>query len=85
MKASRLVKRRSLAKELCDEGAVVVNGRAAAAGRTIREGDELGLHLWNRKLVVTVLSVPARQPSAAKATELYRVETDERIEPSWDD
>ena len=63
---------------------MVVNGRPAAAGRTIRQGDELRLNLRNRKLVVTVLTVPERAPSAARAPELYRVETDERLDP-WRD
>lgn len=54
MKASRLVKRRTLAKELCDEGAVSVNGRPARAGREVAPGDEVTLNLRNRILSVAV-------------------------------
>jgi len=33
LKMSRLIKRRSLAKEICDAGCVQINGRIAKAGR----------------------------------------------------
>ena len=79
LRAARLVKRRSLAKELCDEGAVVVNGRTARAGREVRAGDELGLNLRNRRLRVEVVAVPERAPRASEARELYSVVSDERI------
>jgi ribosomal 50S subunit-recycling heat shock protein len=49
------VKRRTLAKELCDEGAVSVNGRPVRAGREIAPGDEVTLKLRNRVLSVAVV------------------------------
>lgn len=55
LKASRLVKRRTLAKELCDEGAVSVNDRPARAGRELAPGDRVTLNLRNRVLSVAVL------------------------------
>jgi ribosomal 50S subunit-recycling heat shock protein len=48
------VKRRTIAKELCDEGAVLVNGRPARAGREVAPGDEVTLKLRHRSLSVTV-------------------------------
>ncbi|HEY7817643.1 MAG TPA: S4 domain-containing protein [Vicinamibacteria bacterium] len=58
MKSSRLVKRRTLAKELCDEGAVLVNGRPSRAGRELSPGDQVTLNLRNRVLSVAVLDLP---------------------------
>jgi ribosomal 50S subunit-recycling heat shock protein len=78
LKQSRLVKRRSIAKELCDEGCVRVNGREARAGREVDAGDEIALNLRERSLAVEVLSIPERATSAAGARELYRVLRDER-------
>lgn len=80
LKRSRLVKRRSLAKELCDEGVVHLNGRPARAGHSVAAGDELTLHLRNRRLAVKVNELPETAPSAGRARELYEVVTDERIE-----
>ena len=78
LKHSRLVKRRSIAKELCDEGCVLVNGRQARAGREVDAGDEILLNLRDRSLAVEVVSIPERATSAAGAKELYRLLRDER-------
>ena len=58
LKQSRLVKRRPIAKELCDEGAVKVNGRTARAGQKLVVGDSLTLSLWSRRLELEVLEIP---------------------------
>ena len=77
LKHSRLVKRRSLAKELCEEGAVLVNGRPARAGRDLEAGDELTLNLRNRLVAVEIQEIPDRAPSLSRAHELYRVIRDD--------
>lgn len=81
LKQTRLVKRRSLAKELCEEGAVSINGHVVRAGREINPGDELTLSLRNRKLEVEVVDVPTRPPSIAHASDFYRIIRDQHIEP----
>jgi ribosomal 50S subunit-recycling heat shock protein len=78
LKQSRLVKRRSLARELCEEGAVLVNGRTARAGRDVAPGDEITLRLRNRLLAVAVSELPERTAPASRARELYRLIRDER-------
>jgi ribosomal 50S subunit-recycling heat shock protein len=79
LKLTRIVKRRTLAKELCDEGVVLVNGTTARAGREVKVGDRLLLLLRNRHLEIEVEEVPDRPPSTSKARELYRVVQDERM------
>ncbi len=79
MKASRLVKRRALAKELCDEGAVLVNGRPSRAGKELAPGDEVTLNLRNRLLSVAVAELPSeKRVPASGARDLYKVIRDER-------
>lgn len=39
LKVSRLIKRRSVAKQVCDGGLVMLNGRAAKASSEVKEGD----------------------------------------------
>lgn len=81
MKQSRLVKRRTLAKELCEEGAVVVNGVPARPGREVTPGDRLGVRLWNRLLEIEVKGIPERAVSAAEARESYWIVSERRVEP----
>ena len=80
LRASRLVLRRAVAQELCEAGAVEVNGAAARSSRPVREGDEIRIRRRGRLLTVHVASVPAvRQPSRAEASALYEVVGDERV------
>ena len=41
LKVSRLVKRRTLAKEISDRGRVTINGNVAKAGTDVKVEDEL--------------------------------------------
>lgn len=58
LKATHLVKRRELAKELCEEGMVRINGIPRKASAEISVGDELDFPLYNRLLKVKVLDIP---------------------------
>jgi len=72
LKVSRLIKRRTLAKEVCEGGGVQVNGRPAKASTEVKPGDILTLTLGNRWLTVEVLATP-EHVTADEARELYRV------------
>jgi ribosomal 50S subunit-recycling heat shock protein len=72
LKVSRLVKRRTLAKEICDRGRVEVNGRPAKSGHAVKVGDELTLHFGQKNLVVRVTEV-ADNVSKENADKLYEV------------
>ena len=77
LRASRLVLRRTVAQELCEAGAVTVNGAAARSSRNVREGDELSIRRRGRVLTVRVLSLPqTKQVSRADAHSLYEVISD---------
>ncbi len=80
LKQARLVKRRTMAKELCEDGAVKLNGRPVRAGKEITPGDRLALRLWNRLLEIEVERLPERAASAVEARTLYRIVTDRKIE-----
>lgn len=71
LKVSRLVKRRVLAKELCDGGRAIINGRPAKAGAEVEAGDILELHFGPRVVKVKVVDVREHVP-AAEASSLYR-------------
>ena len=67
LKVSRLIKRRTMANEACDNGLVSVNGRPARASYEVKEGDQITLRLGAREVTVEVLSVQetVRQADAA--------------------
>lgn len=58
LKKTHLLKRRELAKELCEEGMVRVNGAPKKGSWELRAGDELQFPLYNRLLRVRVLGLP---------------------------
>jgi ribosomal 50S subunit-recycling heat shock protein len=80
LRASRLVPRRTVAQELCEAGAVFVNGAPARSSRAVREGDELTIRRRERAFTVRVLSLPqTKQVSRADAHALYEVISDIRV------
>ena len=71
LKVSRLIKRRTVANEACDNGLVTVNVKPAPASHDVQEGDQITLRFGVRTVTVEVLSVQetVRQSDAAA---LYR-------------
>ena len=71
LKVSRLIKRRTVANEACDNGRVTVNDKHARASYEVKEGDRISLRFGARIITVEVLSVQetVRQSEAAA---LYR-------------
>lgn len=65
LKVSRLIKRREVAKELCDASFVLCNGKVAKPSTEVVPGDELRLTLGRHTLTVKVLDI---SPYANKAT-----------------
>ncbi|MCL1951703.1 MAG: RNA-binding S4 domain-containing protein [Oscillospiraceae bacterium] len=57
LKVSRLVKRRTVANELCDAGRVEVNGKPARASYEVKAGDMLVISIGARKTTARVLSI----------------------------
>ena len=81
LKVSRIVKRRPLAKEICDSGRVKVNGHPGRSGKEIKVGDEIEIRFGQKTTSFEVLSVPARSVSKKDASELFRVISEEKVDP----
>jgi ribosomal 50S subunit-recycling heat shock protein len=71
LKQSRLVTRRSVAQQMCEAGAITLNGAQAKSAREVRTGDVIAIRQRGRITTVRVLDVPARPPSKAQAAALY--------------
>jgi len=71
LKVSRLIKRRTVANEACDNERVTVNGRVARASYDVKVGDVITIRFGQKSLSVEVLSV-ADNVGKADAAAMYR-------------
>ncbi len=72
LKVSRIVKRRTVANELCDAGHVDVNGKTARASYDVKVGDIITIQTGANQTKAEVLSV---QEYATKenASSMYKI------------
>ncbi len=77
LKASRLVKRRAIAKEMCESGRVLVNGREAQPAKEVRTGDRIVVRYASKDLEVEVAAIPERPGKAAPET-MFRILSETR-------
>lgn len=57
LKVSRLVKRRTLAKEVADQGRVTINGHPAKASSNVKVGDELSIQFGHKVVTIKIESI----------------------------
>ena len=71
LKVSRLIKRRTVANEACDNERISVNGRVVKASYDVKVGDKLEIRFGSRTVCVEVLSV-TEQKSKENAVFMYK-------------
>lgn len=84
LKVSRFIKRRTLAKEIADQGRISINGQTAKAGTNVKVGDEMTVR-FGQKLVhirVEQLKESAKKEDAAQ---MYTVLKEEAIASKEDE
>ena len=81
LKVSRLVKRRTIAKEVSDQHRISINGRPAKAGTDVKTGDVLELDFGRRVLKIRVVAV-RETASTTQAREMYEV-ISEQVREDW--
>ena len=57
LKVSRIIKRRTVANELCDAGHVSVNGKVQRASYDVKENDVIEVKMGEKLIRVQVVSV----------------------------
>ncbi len=57
LKVSRLIKRRTVANEACDNGRISVNGRVVKASYEVKVGDRIEISMGPRTVAVEVVQV----------------------------
>ncbi|QPA31006.1 RNA-binding S4 domain-containing protein [Thermaerobacillus caldiproteolyticus] len=79
LKVSRLIKRRTLAKEVAEQGRITINGTIAKASSNVKVGDELTIQFGQKKVTVKITDLK-ETTRKEEATNLYEVIKEERIE-----
>ncbi len=81
LKRSRLVKRRSLAATLCQNGYVKLNDREASPGKGVRIGDRIEIRFAREKLLVEVADLPStiRKSTNSSYSIISREPVDEEL------
>lgn len=72
LKISRLIKRRTVAKEMADQGRVSVNGKVAKSSYDLKIGDEISIGFGTRNVKVRVLDL-RETTKKAEANDLYEL------------
>lgn len=79
LKVSRLIKRRTLAKEVADQGRITVNGNQAKASTNVSVGDELTIQFGQKKLTLAVQELK-EAVKKDEATSLYTIIKEEHVQ-----
>ena len=72
LKVSRLIKRRTVANEVCSLGRVAINGKTAKPSSEVSVGDMIDILMSGRHLVAEVLAVREFAPKE-EANAMYRI------------
>ncbi len=54
LKNSRIIKRRTVAKDACDQGKILVNGKEAKPGTEVKVGDQITLAFGPKTMIVMI-------------------------------
>ena len=84
LKVSRLIKRRTLAKEVADQGRIMINGQAAKASSTVKVEDELTIR-FGQKVVTVKINELKETTNKEDDANLYTVVREERVEVKAED
>lgn len=83
LKNSRLIKRRTVAKDACDQERVSVNGKIAKAGTEVKVGDVIHIEFGNSSITAKVLQLTesCRKEDAAGMYEIVEQEKRAELRP----
>lgn len=71
LKASRLIKRRTVANEACDAGRVQINGKTAKASVDVKVGDVIEIQFGTKNVKVEVTDI-VETTKKDEAKDLFR-------------
>lgn len=77
LKVARILKRRTVAKELAENDRLIINQRHAKASSEVKIGDEIAIVFGHRTITIRVLEV-REQASKQDALAMYEVIAEEK-------
>lgn len=83
LKVSRIIKRRTLAKEISDEGRIKVNGRVAKASAALDVGDTLEIR-FGRSIMTYEIVELNEKAKKDEASRMFKIINEEKIEKDSD-
>ncbi|MFL1696077.1 RNA-binding S4 domain-containing protein [Weissella kandleri] len=78
LKVSRLIKRRTVAKEIADQGRITINGKVAKSSSDVKVGDELAIKFGNRLMVLEIERI-METTKKDDAEHMYRILREEDL------
>ena len=72
LKVSRLIKRRTVANDVAEQGRIFVNDKLAKPAKQLKVGDIIKIEQYNKTVEVEVLIIPTGNVPAQNASELYK-------------
>lgn len=78
LKVSRLIKRRTLAKEVADQGRISINGQPAKASTVVKVNDILTVR-FGQKLVTVKINELKETTKKEAAADMYSIVKEEKV------
>ncbi|MDD3237172.1 MAG: RNA-binding S4 domain-containing protein [Candidatus Gastranaerophilales bacterium] len=72
LKVSRLIKRRTVANDVSDQGRIYVNDNVAKPSKQLKEGDVIKIVQANKNILVKVVKIPIGNVSIQESSSLYQ-------------
>ena len=72
LKVSRIIKRRTVAKEIADKGRILINDRPAKSSSNVVVGDKLEIGFGNKTLIVKITQI-IETTKKSDAAEMYEI------------
>lgn len=72
LKVSRLIKRRTMAKEVAEQGRVKINGQTVKAGANVKPGDEMTIEFGQKRVSLRVERLE-EAPKKDEAATMYTI------------
>lgn len=79
LKVSRLIRRRTMAKEVADQGRVEINGQTAKASTNVAVGDTIAIQ-FGQKIVTVKVEMIKNTTKKDEAASMYALVSEETID-----
>ncbi len=73
LKVSRLIKRRTVANQVSEQGRIYVNNVIAKPAKQLKEGDIITIIRADTEIKVKILHLPSGNVSVQEASNLYEI------------